>query len=145
MTERNLPITDEEHSKALSLLDYKIRKYVSAIEETGLYSRAKLHNMQYEVCVYFFRDEAHGKIRKRPILHLNGKFKHNNIYLIFRCFKGKQSILPVSENEWNNLIPDPDQPSTEKWRAFKISSDNDLVKARELINEAIKTFDNIYN
>ncbi|MGB3976773.1 MAG: hypothetical protein WBM02_12440 [bacterium] len=138
---RNLPITDEEHNKALSLLDSKIREYVSAIEQTGLYSRAKIHDMDYDVCVYFFRDKEHGQIRKNPILHLNGKFINNNIYLVFRYLKGEK---PITKSEWDNLMPVPRHQSNEKWRAFEISSKDDLVKAKELANEAIKTFDRVY-
>ncbi len=138
---RNLPITDEEHNKALSDLDSKIREYVSAIEETGLYSRAKIHNMGYKACVYFFRDKEHGQIRKNPILHLNGEFKNNNIYLVFRYLKGE---MPIAKNKWDNLKPVPGHQSNEKWRAFEISSKDDLVKVKELANEAIKTFDRVY-
>ena len=94
-------------------------------------------------CLYIGRDKDLYESEERGIfIHVQETKAPNAIEIVFRRTK---DFSPLSPSDWRLLKPHKFEPSNKSWQAFVVRNKSDIRKARKLLAQAIKRFDDYYD
>jgi len=133
-------ITSEDHEICVRRLGKLYPKFIEPIlKATGLHDRGRWHRDPDAPCLYIFRNKEIYETEERGIFfHIQNTRDENGVEIVFRKNK-RFSTLPSPD--WSKLGPERWQPNKDEWKAFTVSSEEDIPEARRLINLAIERYD----
>jgi hypothetical protein len=141
------PLTEEEHEKTVSFLGPIFANIEQLFQGTGHILRGRMHAFRDTPCpcIYIYYSENSFNDDQRGRMYIAQDSENGGIEIVFREWEGQ---LPLPSDVWDMLEDDRYsvcKSKNFKWRTFKAETSEDIIRARELINMAMKKYEEIYD
>ncbi len=141
-------IKDEEHEKCVNLLGSIYSEMTRLFEDTGHILRGRVQSYHGKPCpcIYVFYHEASFNDEQRGRMYILQDSEEGSIEIVFREWEGQP---PLPRHMWDTLQNRDDRYNVckyykFKWRTFKVITEEDRERARQLIVAAKSTYERIY-